>query len=246
MGKIIWEPLGTAINHGLDRGVLYGDGFAVPWNGLISMEESKKQDVGFVYLDGLKINKHQTPQAFDGTLVALYSPEEFDQFDGFHLEAMGLPKKTFCFSYRTGGDDGVVHILYNVTASPSSKVNATLGYEVDPDFISWDFVTRPVDFQGLYISELVVDLSALTEAQKSELEVILYGDDSSDPSTPDISEMILLFETWATLRVIYNSDKTYEIDGPDEAVVDNGDGTFTVDWPSALPIDEDLFRISSL
>lgn len=58
MAILEWDKVGErTYQAGLDRGVLYlNDGTVVPWNGLISVEESSDAELKSFYLDGVKMH----------------------------------------------------------------------------------------------------------------------------------------------------------------------------------------------
>ena len=58
MTNIVWDETGKRIYEiGIDRGVLYLMGvIGVPWNGLVSLEETSKKSTNSVYVDGIKIS----------------------------------------------------------------------------------------------------------------------------------------------------------------------------------------------
>ena len=60
MTALVWDQVGERLYEtGVDRGVLYlPGGSAVPWNGLISINEMVSREVKPYYIDGIKFLDH--------------------------------------------------------------------------------------------------------------------------------------------------------------------------------------------
>jgi hypothetical protein len=73
VATLTWDDISERVYQaGIDRGVLYPqDGPAVPWNGLIGMEESSTSELKAYYLDGVKFLENLSPGEFQGKLKAL-------------------------------------------------------------------------------------------------------------------------------------------------------------------------------
>lgn len=68
MATLVWDKVGERIYQvGVDHGVLYlQDGTAVPWNGLIDVEESSDSELKSFYLEGVKFLENLSPGIFRG------------------------------------------------------------------------------------------------------------------------------------------------------------------------------------
>ena len=137
------------------------DGTAVPWNGLVSVDDGVKSEITPVYLDGVKVSASATPGEFDGKLTAFTYPDEFDQVTGITETDSGLfyheqPPKSFHLSYRTKiGNDVMgdaygykIHVLYNLLATPESHTFETLGGSSAPSPFSWSLAGVPPRIVG--------------------------------------------------------------------------------------------------
>jgi hypothetical protein len=210
MAKIIWGAIGArGFEVGADRGVLYPpSGIGVPWNGLISVDESPTGgEPKPYYLDGIKYLQVASAEEFDASIKAFSAPTEFDICDGTAALYAGLfitqqPRKQFGFAYRTligndvdGSDHGYkIHIVYNALAKPTSRNNQSIGASTEPIDLSWDISTVPPTITGVKPSAHIV-ISSLTasSAHLIAVENILYGTDTVAPRQPTIAELITIF-----------------------------------------------------
>lgn len=209
MTRVTWGEPGVKIfQTGVDRGMFYtGFGIAVPWNGLSSVAESPTggtpQDY---YVDGQKILTVSIGEEFAGTITAFSIPDEFAPCAG-RLELSGSlfvsdqPRPSFNFSYRTllGNDlDGLaygykVHLVYNALASISDFAHVTNSDAPGLTAYSLAFTTTSEAVDGYRpTSHFVVDSISLDPAILAQLEAILYGDSSNDPSWPAVSDLMTL------------------------------------------------------
>lgn len=229
MTQLQWNSVGQRrYEQGIDRGVLYipGDNVAVPWNGLISVDATSDTTIEPLYFNGVKYFDYVSRGDFKGTLKAYTYPEEFEIFDGV-LESPNngifitgqRPSGNFHLSYRTniGNDvDGFnggykIHVLYNLTAKPSTKQYATLTGSPDAYEFVWELSSVPVEAFNLSpTSHIIFDTTKMHEGAIYEIERVLYGTGTSEPQVLSVDE----FETLAAMA-------------PDVQITDNGDGTWT-------------------
>ena len=214
MTRATWDDAGLRLFHtGVDRGMLYtGDKIplAVPWSGLASITEaSAGSDPSPYYLDGQKILNLATGENFAGTIEAFASPDEFAPCAGRGRLSVGLyatdqPRQQFGFSYRTlVGNDLVgttygykIHVVYNATAQVANFVHTTLTNDPSPKTNTWAFTTYPVAVAGFKpTSHFIFDTRSVDPDLITNLENILYGDDSDDPRLPTSDELITLLTT---------------------------------------------------
>ena len=148
MTALVWDQVGERrYETGVDRGVLYPpSGDAVPWNGLISVNETVSREVKPYYIDGVKFLDHHVPGSYSAKLSAFTYPDEMDALIGTQEFSPGVfvhdqrSPKLFNLSYRTrvGNDiEGMdhaykVHILYNLLATLDDVTYTTNGASVDP------------------------------------------------------------------------------------------------------------------
>ena len=213
MTALVWDEIGARrYETGIDRGVLYtSEGIAVPWNGLTAVTEDRDREIKSYFLDGIKYLDHSVPGSFKGRLSALTYPEELDEMMGTSQFAPGIfihdqNPRMFDLSWRTGvGDDlqGMdhgfkIHILYNVTANPSSVTHTTIGNTVTPGAFEWALFGTPARMQGIRPTTHISIYSAAVDPDLlTEIEEILYGTESVDPELPNIVELLGMVETFA-------------------------------------------------
>lgn len=245
MAELNWDEGPRPYEVGLERGVLYSEGVAVPWNGLISLEEKEVVDLDTTYfVDGVRRRITQQSGSFSATLQAFTYPDEFAQYDGYSKDPT---YNRFGLSYRTlREDEGArLHLIYNAIARPSARSMATIGDVLSPATFAWDIYTSAVDIPGARpASHLTIDLSEAGELTEA-VEGILYGTATTSARLPSPAELIDLFETITTLRVTYNSDGTWTATGPDDVIQVNADGSFTLSAPTAFLLDEGVFTVTS-
>lgn len=201
MTKLAWADTGKRLYEtGVDQGVFYPkSGPGVAWNGLTAVTQSDTGgDVSSYYLDAVKYLDVIAYTDYKATVTAFSSPPEFAICDGNVSLAPGLiatqqPRSRFDFSYRTliGNDSHAtshgykLHLVYNVIASPSNRDNKTLADSPDPTDLSWEFNAVPPAADGYKpTAHLVVDSTLADPTNLAALEVILYGDSTTDPSLP--------------------------------------------------------------
>lgn len=233
MARIEWGKVGERyFSAGIDRGVLYVDGKAVPWNGLISIEErSTGGEIVPVYLDGIRIRNLPNLSEYEATLTAFYSPPEFDQCDGIlqaqyrGFYATNQTRKPFGLSYRTGftndvGDQGAkIHLVYNAMAEPSSKAYQTISDDPEASYLKWDLKAVPnMEVGGFVSSHYIIDTTKIDDYIVEALEDLLYGTSTTVgrlPTAADLQKTIV--DTWK-LVVTDTGNGYYEISGNDYAV----------------------------
>jgi hypothetical protein len=209
VARLTWSAFGKRFYEtGVDRGVLYVSSGGVAWPGLISVSEAPSGgDAKPYYFDGVKFLNLAATEEFEATLNAFFSPSEFAACDGIAAVQNGLfasqqPRKSFGLSYRTriGNDiDGPehgykIHLVYNALAEPSSRDNASLGGNADPDVFSWKITTLAPALTGFKPSaHLVVD-SRLTDPDVlAAVEDQLYGSVSTSSALPTPDELVAIF-----------------------------------------------------
>jgi hypothetical protein len=209
MTRLTWGTPGERFyESGVDQGVLYVDDAGVSWNGLISVSEKSSGGTPTpYYLDGYKYTQLLSTEEFEATLEAYSSPLEFGQCDGSMELYAGLfvtqqRRKPFALSYRTlvGNDtDGLergykIHIVYNATAGPSERKNASVAELATPQSRSWSITTIPEELSGIRpTSHFVVDSTRTSSSVLSDLEDLLYGTNTTDASLPSPSELVAMF-----------------------------------------------------
>ena len=212
MAALQWHQSGERrYETGVDRGVLYPpEGGAVPWNGLISVDEIVSRDVKPYYIDGIKFLDHHVPGSYAAKLSAFTYPDEMESLIGIEEYSPGVfihdqrSPKLFNLSYRTmvGNDvDGMdhaykIHILYNLLAVLNDTSFSTIGESVEPQAFSWSVYGAPTQMWGIRpTSHISVDSRRITPDLLEDIEEILYGSVTKDPELPGIVEFLTLVET---------------------------------------------------
>lgn len=243
--RVSWDEGIRAYTVGINSGMFYPqDSPGVPWNGLVSVTETGDSTPDSIYIDGQKVRNRVLPSTFAGTIAAFTYPDEFEPYNGLSNYVSGQPRMNFGFSYRTNNE---LHVVYQATVAPSNDQYVSMADTVTPVAFQWAFTTIPVAIpNGRPSAHLIVDLDTVNASALSDLEALLYGDDSNDPSLPDPITVIAVFETYATLVITDNGDGTWTASGPDSVVSMTSDTTFQIDWPSAVFTSSSTYKIFSL
>lgn len=234
---------------GVDRGVLYLADGAVPWNGLVGVEESDTGEIhADQFFDANRFRLMQNVGEYGALVEAITYPPAFESYEGVdgYLDQQG--RKFFDFSYRSHGSGSPkIHLVYNALATPSPRGTKTLTGSVDLSPFSWSIATVPREIPGARPgSHLVIEPDSARHPEAVEtLEGMLYGTDISDPYMPSPEDVVAVFESYVIFRVEYNGDGTFTAMGPDDWITVHGDGTYEITSPSAFYIDEHTHQISS-
>jgi hypothetical protein len=263
MTALVWDEIGERIYQaGIDRGVLYRqDGVAVPWNGLLSVEESSNSELKSFYLDGVKYLETLSPSDFVGKLKAYTYPDEFDEVNGTLHVATGLsfyeqPPKSFNLSYRTrvgndleGTDYGYkIHILYNVIAKPDAySFNTADDSGASAIEFGWSLTGVPAKAPGVRptVHVSIDSRTALPEILQI-IEAKLYGTETTDPSLPPITELGEYFGYLGALLIIDHGDGAWSaVDESDTYITMISETEFQIVGADATYLDPETYEISS-
>jgi hypothetical protein len=211
MTRLLWDSVGERFfETGVDRGVLYvtGTTTGVAWSGLTSVSESPSGgDPKPYYIDGVKYLNLSTAEEFEATITAFSAPTDFGRCDGIVPVQKGLyvtqqARATFGFSYRTllgndvsGTELGYkIHIVYNALAAPANRNNSSLSDSPEAVDLSWSITTLPPKLTGYRpTAHFVVDSRMTPTATLTAIEDILYGNATSSPRLPTVTELVALF-----------------------------------------------------
>ena len=207
MARIEWNQAGERFYEaGVDRGVLYPrQTSGVPWNGLVSVAETASggESESF-YFDGIKYYDFIAAENFQATITAFSAPEEFAGCDGTKVLSPGLmvtqqPRYPFGLSYRTfigndleGTDYGYrLHLVYNATASPSSRMHSTMSDSPTANTRSWTINTVPPAASTYKpTAHFIIDSTKVNAAKLTTLENMLYGSFSGNAALPSQATVI--------------------------------------------------------
>lgn len=262
MTAIQWYQAGNKIyESGLDRGVLYVHGMdGVPWTGLTSVAEDSNNVVNPIHFDATKINDLVVLGNFSGVLRAFTYPDEFLECEGVLEDQEGIylseqPVKRFNLSYRTkiGESDNdfsegyKIHILYNLTAVPSQKVRKTLGLSAEINEFEWNLTSIPEEIAGYRpTSHLIVDSRNIDPWLLIDLEEVLYGNDTREPTLPSLRALTTFIRKWDRMIIVDHGDGTWSAiaKDPDQITMISG-SEFSIEADNVTYLDADTYEISS-
>lgn len=224
---LVWDADGERLYEtGNKKGVLYPRKSGVyqtgvAWNGLTAVTESPSgAEANDMYADDIKYGSIRSSEQFGGTIEAYTYPDEFGQCDGSYSPVNGLSvgqqsRMPFGFSYVTtlGNDeDGLdhgykLHLVYNATATPSSRSHTTINESPEAETMSWEFTTTPViltskNADGKTLkptAHLVIDSTKVDKEKLTKLENLLYGSaaagtsEGNAPTLPSPDQVIAMF-----------------------------------------------------
>lgn len=212
MPKLVWDQTGTRnIEAGVSEVALfpmedgvYGDGVA--WSGVTAINENPSgADTTDLYADNIKYATLRSAEKFGFTIEAYQYPEEWAECDGSAEAAPGVylgqqNRKAFGLVYKTQiGDDThpsldkgyKLHIIYNSTASPSSRGYATINENPDAISFSWEANSTPEKVEGYKAtSSIVIDSTKCDATKLKTLEKYIYGDDNTTAAMPGPDKVI--------------------------------------------------------
>lgn len=212
MPKLVWDQTGERnIEAGVSEVALfvmedgvYGDGVA--WSGVTAINENPSgADVTDLYADNIKYASLRSAEKFGFTIEAYQYPEEWAVCDGSAEAAPGVylgqqNRKAFGLVYKSQiGDDThpsldkgyKLHIIYNSTASPSSRGYATINENPDAISFSWEANSTPEKVEGYKAcSTIVIDSTKCDSTKLKALEKYIYGDDNATAKMPAPDKVI--------------------------------------------------------
>ena len=204
MTVLVWDS--RYYKAGVDRGVLYllqspEEPIGVPWNGLVEVVEAANGDsIVSKHLDGVNFLNVTPPKDFQATVSAFSAPREFSKHMGKPTVAPGVqvtkqPKPRFHFSYRVMTDYGYdIHLVYNCLATQLDSEDTTINDSPEPKTLAWTFDATPPLVSSVRPSAHYIVKSDVNPTKLAELEAILYGSESTDPTIPTATSLLSLFD----------------------------------------------------
>lgn len=261
MPQLSWDQVGKRFYEaGVDRGVLYVAGSpGVAWNGLVSVEENRSGEKPTpYYLDGVLQFHAPSVSDFSATMKAFTFPDEFLPFDGIADATHGMyldnqTPGTFGLSYRTrmgndlaGLDYGYkLHLLYNLSATPTDKAYETLSSETAPVEFEWDIVGAPETVPGFRpTAHAIFDSTKMDGYLLREIEDQLYGTSTTAAAMPPLADIYSMVFNWELFTVVDNGDGTFSVTGPEELISVSGH-TFYITGADAEMINPGAYHIST-
>ena len=212
MAVMTWHGTGTReIEAGVSEVALFPMGSSgyetgVPWNGVTAINENPSgADVTDLYADDIKYASMRAAEKFGFSIEAFTYPPTWAECDGSAEAATGVylgqqNRKAFGLVYKSkvgdeahpGMDKGFkLHIIYNSTASPSSRSYTTIGENPDALSFSWEANSTPVEVTGYKAtSEIIIDSTKANGTKLATLLGIIYGSENSDPTLPTPNTVI--------------------------------------------------------
>ena len=263
MPSIVWDNLGDRVyNTGLDKGVLYlPDGSAVPWNGLTSIVEHINKDTSEIYYDGKKISDFVTLGNFTATMRALTYPNEFSSIEGISelrpgFYAANQTPQTFALCYRTyfgneleGDLTGYkIHIIYNLTATPSDISNSSMTASPNLAEFEWSITAVPEEFPGISpTAHFIINSNDIDPWLLKEIEDMLYGSNINSPTLVPMNTLVSYITNWARLSIVDNGNGTWTASSNYPGFIDMLSNTeFQISNANAVYLNDYTYQISNV
>lgn len=216
MAVLVFDEIGKRLYEtGVDKVVLflmdeagkYSKGVA--WNGVTNISESPSgAEPTPLYADNIKYLNLMSTEEFAASIEAYFYPDEFMECDGSASLVKGMtigqqPRKTFGLAYRSllgndlvGNEYGYkINLIYGCLASPSEKAHATVSDSPEPETMSWEISTTPVQVAGKKPTATVsFDSTQLSKEALTAIEGTIYGTESSEPTLPLPDELVKIIE----------------------------------------------------
>lgn len=204
MVQLIWDKIDErTYESGVSHGVLYPETTpGVVWNGLKSVAELYEGgDVESFYHEGVKYLDFVNAKLFKAQITAFSAPSQFNACLGELLLTPGVyvtgqPRARFGLSYRTRVNDSdyKIHVLYNCTATPTSRNYKTRASSISPTELQWKIDAVPIQATNHKpTAHYVIDSRSVTAESLAIFEEIMYGSESSEPRLPTPEELGSLF-----------------------------------------------------
>lgn len=249
--RMVWNtPENRGFQTGLDRGVLYPKtGDAVPWSGLIGVEETGAEGVTAYYMDGRPYLFVPKPKEYSATIKAYTYPDAFSRMMGIQEIADGMyldsqQSESFDFSYRTLIGDGVqgvdrgykIHLVYNATVVPQALNYDSMSTSINVTSLSWEIQAVPVKVEGYRpTAHIIIDTRNMNPQRLSQLEALLYGNEMVAPSMPAPQTVYDLLSFGEGIVVTLNADdKTFNVEGSYEKVYMLNQKAFQINSDDAI------------
>lgn len=173
MGRVQWEESDSVL---LDKPVLYLDSVAVPWNGLVFVDELEDHSYSNdYYMEPRRVRLSPTSGDQKLKITAFTFPDEFSKCCGYARKQW---RQRFGLSYRSFEDGFKTHLVYGCLVEDDNG---------DERLFRWDISAPKIQIPGAHPS------ASLTVSHVPQrLEEALYGTDNTDPYLPSPAEVISL------------------------------------------------------
>jgi len=210
---LIWGESGISYEVGVDQGVLYPpDSEGVPWDGLTTVTEQTEVELNPLYYDGVKYADGQSLGDYAATIRAFSYPPELEDLYRFGI------------SYRTG-EGRYIHLVYNVTARPTTKVYQTVSSKIEIGDFEWSLTAVPVLLNAFRATgHFIIDTETLTQTQLAHLENTLYGSATTEPYLPSVDELAIIVQVEGEWSFTHNGNGVWTATGSDELYTNLGSG----------------------
>lgn len=260
LGSLYSAEWSGAVNNSISKRYV-NQQTAVPWNGLVSVEESGSEDSTSYYIDGRPYLHFPPPKDFAASLTAYTYPDEFAEVMGVEeIEgANGLfidsqIGDTFDLSYRTlvgNGVDGLnhgykIHLVYNATVTAPASNYESLGSDINPNQFQWEIKAVPEEIEGYRPSaHFIIDTRHMSSDILAKLEELLYGDTDTIAMMPEPIDVIELLTYGGAIVIVDNGDGTWSAMGSRHDIYLLDEDTFQIDNVEMVDYGDGFFGVTT-
>lgn len=213
MAKMKWDQIGEKLYEtGIEQVALFPQSEGaydkgVAWNGVTALNLTPSgAEPSPLYANNRKYLTLMSVEELGGTIEAYTYPDEFMECDGSTALVPGVylgqqSRKVFGLVGKSliGNDTELnkhgykLHLIYGCLASPSEQAHATINENTEPETMSWEFSTTPIEVEGHEpTSYICIDSTKVAAEKLAALEAIIYGSDDVEPRLPLPDEIATL------------------------------------------------------
>lgn len=258
--KLKWyQQEDQAFENGLDRGVIYPmDSDAVPWNGLISVEDSGESTMKEYYIDSIKYLVVAGSRRWSGKLQAYTYPDAFAKLIGIMELGDGLYADSqipdaFNLSYRTLVQTEIdtrqhykIHLIYETVAALGAFSNETLSSSgSEPTAFDFELNAVPQLVPSAHpTAHMIIDSRKVAPEDMAVLEDMLYGTPTTAPTFPTIQELVDMLALGDTVVIVDHGDGTWTATGANKNIMKTSATGFQINNVPATYPEEGVYQIS--
>lgn len=218
MAVINWDisDANKRYEYGVDRGVIYYQGYAHPWDGLVRADFKRSSGVlDPIYYEGVRFDVAVDTYEVLTTIESYTYPALLDALTGVFTDTLGVEYEEFDFdyfamTYRTmvNQDDYKIRILLKCYAKPLDSSHNTVDSTLNPTLFKWDLTTIPTEVNGYLSPSITIDSTKVPKPFLKQAEDFLYGTSTANPNIP---ALLALVHDYMTHQVTDNGDGSWSL-----------------------------------
>lgn len=209
MSVIVWEDVPAIYYGGIFHCAVYGDGFALPWYGVTSVDIGQEYTEDKIWYDGELVSNTSRVRATSGSIES-YNPipgtteiEPGVKLGSSELIPTGFVYNTLIRSPTSMQTEGrALTVVYNTTFVPETKSIVTDDENITPSMSRYKFTAVPEKTGDSTIPmSAYIELSS-TKTSPGVIELVekqLYGsvEEEIDAHLPTLENLVGLIRFWS-------------------------------------------------